>query len=62
MRLLDMGLDPLNFADALVCVVCPAADADPVQKLQGRVHTPTQDEFDRLANLYGLEYYPELNI
>ena len=60
-RLLDMGLDPLNFADALVCVVAQRLMRTLCKNCKEE-YTPTQDEFDRLANLYGLEYYPELNI
>jgi len=60
-RLLEMGLDPLNFADALVCVVAQRLMRTLCKNCKEE-YTPTQDEFDRLANLYGLEYYPELNI
>ena len=34
-RLLDMGIDPLNFADALLGILAQPADPNAVQKLQG---------------------------
>lgn len=60
-RLLDMGLDPLNFADALIAVVAQRLGRTLCKDCK-EDYTPTQEEFDRLANLYGLEYYAELDI
>jgi type II secretory ATPase GspE/PulE/Tfp pilus assembly ATPase PilB-like protein len=60
-RLLDMGLDPFNFADALLCVLA--------QRLVKRICTeckeeyhPTQDEFDSLAEGYGRQALAELGV
>jgi type II secretory ATPase GspE/PulE/Tfp pilus assembly ATPase PilB-like protein len=60
-RLLDMGLDPFNFADALLVVVA--------QRLVRRVCTdcideyhPDQGEFDEMAQAYGVDDFQKLNI
>ncbi|MBF0138999.1 MAG: GspE/PulE family protein [Magnetococcales bacterium] len=58
-RLLDLGLDPLNFADALLGILaqrlvrtlCPACK-------QG--YKPQEPEWDRLRRLYGEQYWDEL--
>ena len=60
-RLLDMGLDPMNFADALVGIVAQRL----MRTLCGTCkepYKPSQEEIDRLIHLYGEEYFPELNI
>lgn len=51
-RLLDMGMDPFNFADAVLCILA--------QRLARRLcsdckqeYTPSQEEFDTLAREYG---------
>ncbi|NLW82001.1 MAG: Flp pilus assembly complex ATPase component TadA [Desulfovibrionales bacterium] len=60
-RLLDMGIESLNFAEALqgilaqrlvktLCVSCRAA------------HEVTDEEWDYLVSQYGSEYFPELGI
>jgi type II secretory ATPase GspE/PulE/Tfp pilus assembly ATPase PilB-like protein len=60
-RLLDMGLDPFNFADALLAVLA--------QRLVRRVCTdckeeyhPEQDEFDELVHAYGPEEFVKLGV
>jgi type II secretory ATPase GspE/PulE/Tfp pilus assembly ATPase PilB-like protein len=60
-RLLDMGLDPFNFADALLCVLA--------QRLVKRICTeckeeyhPTQDEFDAMAEGYGRQELAALGV
>ncbi len=60
-RLLDMGLDPLNFSDAIVGVVaqrlvrtlCPDCKES---------YTPTPEEVQRLVHAYGDGAFPELQI
>ncbi|MBN2451325.1 MAG: Flp pilus assembly complex ATPase component TadA, partial [Lentisphaeria bacterium] len=60
-RLLDMGLDPLNFADAMIGVLaqrlvrtlCPDCKEE---------YIPDSDEIARLVNVYGAEFFPELKI
>jgi len=58
-RLLDMGLDPFNFADALLCVLA--------QRLVRRVcpdckeeYHPEKEEFDELVHAYGEEDFAKL--
>ena len=58
-RLLDMGLDPFNFADALLAVVA--------QRLVRRIcvdcreeYHPEEKEFDELVHAYGVDDFPTL--
>jgi len=60
-RLLDMGLDPFNFADALLCVLA--------QRLVRRVcadckeeYHPEKDEYEEMAQAYGAEEWEKLGI
>jgi type II secretory ATPase GspE/PulE/Tfp pilus assembly ATPase PilB-like protein len=60
-RLLDMGLDPFNFADALLIVVA--------QRLVRRIcvdcreeYHPERDEFDELVHAYGVDELPKLGV
>jgi type II secretory ATPase GspE/PulE/Tfp pilus assembly ATPase PilB-like protein len=60
-RLLDMGLDPFNFADALLAVVA--------QRLVRRICTdcleqyhPEQDEFEEMVHAYGADDFQKLNV
>jgi type II secretory ATPase GspE/PulE/Tfp pilus assembly ATPase PilB-like protein len=60
-RLLDMGLDPFNFADALLAVVA--------QRLVRRLCTdcleeyhPEQEEFEELVQAYGADDFKKLNV
>ena len=60
-RLLDMGLDPFNFADALLTVVA--------QRLVRRIcvdcreeYHPGQDEFDELVHAYGAADFQKLGV
>ncbi|MEO5377747.1 MAG: GspE/PulE family protein [Magnetococcus sp. DMHC-6] len=60
-RLLDLGLDPLNFADALLGVLAQRL----VRTLCGACkqrYKPNDEEWNRLVSLYGEEFFPELNI
>ena len=60
-RLLDMGLDPMNFADALVGIVAQRL----MRTLCGTCkepYKPSQEEVDRLIHLYGEEHFSELNL
>jgi len=53
-RLLDMGMDPFNFADAILCIMaqrlvrtlCPDCKKD---------YHPEQKEYDELVRIYGAE-------
>jgi type II secretory ATPase GspE/PulE/Tfp pilus assembly ATPase PilB-like protein len=60
-RLLDMGLDPFNFSDALLTVVA--------QRLVRRLcldcreeYCPEQDEFDELVRTYGIDDFERLGV
>jgi len=60
-RLLDMGLDPFNFADALLCVLA--------QRLVRRVcvdcreeYHPEKEEFDEMVHAFGEEDFARLGI
>jgi type II secretory ATPase GspE/PulE/Tfp pilus assembly ATPase PilB-like protein len=60
-RLLDMGLDPFNFADALLCVIA--------QRLVRRVcadckeeYHPEKDEFEELVHAYGADDFAKLGV
>ncbi len=60
-RLLDMGLDPLNFADALIGVLAQRL----VRTLCSRCkesYTPSSEEMEKLVASYGPEYFPELGV
>ncbi|MGD9216549.1 MAG: GspE/PulE family protein [Desulfobacteraceae bacterium] len=55
-RLLDMGMDPFNFADAILCILaqrlvrtlCPDCK---------KAYTPTKEEYSELVREYGEEDY-----
>jgi len=60
-RLLDIGLDPMNFADALVGVVAQRL----VKTLCGKCkqpYKPDQEEIDKLKHFYGEDIVDELEI
>jgi type II secretory ATPase GspE/PulE/Tfp pilus assembly ATPase PilB-like protein len=60
-RLLDIGLDPMNFADALVGVVAQRL----IRTLCGKCkqpYKPDQEEIDKLVHFYGKEEISELNL
>ena len=60
-RLLDMEIDPFNFADALLGIMaqrlirtlCPKCKAP---------HHPSEEEFDELMEIYGRDFFPDLGI
>ena len=60
-RLLDMGLDPLNFADALIGVLAQRLVRTLCSKCK-EPYTPESEEFEKLVAAYGPEYFPELGI
>ncbi|MBS3809402.1 MAG: Flp pilus assembly complex ATPase component TadA, partial [Desulfobacterales bacterium] len=60
-RLLDMGLNPLNFSDAFICVLA--------QRLLRRLckncrqeYNPTKEEFDEIVEIYGPEAFENTGI
>lgn len=58
-RLLDMQLDPINFADALVAIIAQRL-VRTICKHCREPYTPNQEELDRLKHLYGKEHWAEL--
>ncbi len=50
-RLLDMGMDPFNFADALLCVLAQRLVRTLCKDCKEEYH-PNQDEYDALARAY----------
>jgi type II secretory ATPase GspE/PulE/Tfp pilus assembly ATPase PilB-like protein len=60
-RLLDLGLDPVNFSDALLGVLAQRL----MRTLCGACkesYKPTQHELDHLVNQYGVEQFPNTGI
>lgn len=60
-RLLDMGLDPLNFADAMIGIVAQRLVRTLCRECK-EAYVPERAEVDRLVNLYGAAAFPELSI
>jgi type II secretory ATPase GspE/PulE/Tfp pilus assembly ATPase PilB-like protein len=60
-RLIDMGMDPLHFADALLLIVAQRLVRTLCVKCKEDYH-PTQEEFDYLVKEYGEEKFPDLGI
>jgi type II secretory ATPase GspE/PulE/Tfp pilus assembly ATPase PilB-like protein len=60
-RLLDMGIDPLNFADALLAILAQRL-VRTLCKSCKEVYHPPKEEYDEMANAYGVEEFKKLNI
>jgi type II secretory ATPase GspE/PulE/Tfp pilus assembly ATPase PilB-like protein/GAF domain-containing protein len=60
-RLLDMGIDPLNFADALLGILAQRLVRTLCKKCKKAYH-PDRSEFDEMAEGYGEEQFLKLNI
>ena len=60
-RLLDMGIDPLNFADSLLGILAQRLVRTLCKKCKEEYH-PTREEYDELATNYGEELFAGLNI
>jgi len=60
-RLLDMGMNPLNFADSLILVVAQRL-VKTLCKNCCEDYRPTQEEFDTLVNEYGEKQFQRLGI
>jgi type II secretory ATPase GspE/PulE/Tfp pilus assembly ATPase PilB-like protein/GAF domain-containing protein len=60
-RLIDMGMNPLNFADALLLIVAQRLVRTLCKKCKEDYH-PSQEEFDSLVKEYGEEEFKNLNI
>jgi type II secretory ATPase GspE/PulE/Tfp pilus assembly ATPase PilB-like protein len=55
-RLLDMGMDPFNFSDAILCILAQRL-ARTLCKKCSRSYHPALDEYTSLAREYGLDYF-----
>jgi len=60
-RLLDMGMNPLNFADSLILIVAQRLIKTLCTNCREDYH-PTQEEFDTLVSEYGEEQFQKLGI
>jgi len=60
-RLLDMGIDPLNFADALLGILAQRLVRTLCKKCKESYH-PTPDEYQEIVESYGPELFAQLNI
>ena len=60
-RLLDMGIDPLNFADALLGILAQRLVRTLCKSCKEAYH-PTKEEFDEIATTYNIEEFSKLNI
>jgi type II secretory ATPase GspE/PulE/Tfp pilus assembly ATPase PilB-like protein len=58
-RLLDMGMDPFNFADAVLCILAQRLIRTLCKNCKEKYH-PTQEEYDDLVREYGKDYF-EMN-
>lgn len=55
-RLLDMGMDPFNFADAVLCILAQRLVRMLCRDCKKSYH-PSKDEYDELAREYGLQEF-----
>ncbi len=62
-RLIDMGMDPYNFADALLCILAQRLLRTLCKDCKQQYH-PTREEYDELVRTYGGEeiFNQNLNI
>lgn len=60
-RLLDMGIDPLNFADSLLGILAQRLVRTLCKACKEPYH-PTREEYDELSENYGEELFAQLNV
>lgn len=60
-RLLDMGMDPFNFADALLCILAQRLFRTLCKKCKEPYH-PKEDEYQDLVTEYGPEHFDKTGI
>jgi type II secretory ATPase GspE/PulE/Tfp pilus assembly ATPase PilB-like protein len=60
-RLLDMGIDPLNFADSLLGILAQRLVRTLCIKCKEAYH-PSNDEYNEIVETYGPEQFEKLNI
>lgn len=59
-RLLDMGIDPLNFADALLGILAQRLVRTLCKSCKEQYH-PTREEYEEIVETYGREEFAKLN-
>jgi type II secretory ATPase GspE/PulE/Tfp pilus assembly ATPase PilB-like protein len=57
-RLLDMGMDPFNFSDAILCILAQRLTRTLCEDCR-RAYHPSREEYTCLAHEYGLDYFKE---
>jgi type II secretory ATPase GspE/PulE/Tfp pilus assembly ATPase PilB-like protein len=60
-RLLDMNIDPFNFADALLGIMAQRLIRTLCQKCK-EAYNPSEEEFDEIMEAYGREYFPRVGV
>ena len=60
-RLLDMDIDPFNFADALLGIMAQRLIRTLCPKCKEGYH-PTEEEFDEIMEAYGREYFDRTGV
>ncbi|MGH9456131.1 MAG: ATPase, T2SS/T4P/T4SS family [Thermoanaerobaculia bacterium] len=60
-RLLDMDIDPFNFADALLGIMAQRLIRTLCAKCK-QPHHPSKEEFDEIVEVYGREWWPKTGI
>jgi type II secretory ATPase GspE/PulE/Tfp pilus assembly ATPase PilB-like protein/putative methionine-R-sulfoxide reductase with GAF domain len=60
-RLIDMDIDPFNFADALIAILAQRLVRTLCKKCKEAYH-PEREEFDQMVTTYGPEQFLELGI
>jgi type II secretory ATPase GspE/PulE/Tfp pilus assembly ATPase PilB-like protein len=60
-RLLDMGIDPLNFADALLAILAQRLVRTLCKSCKEQYHA-TKEEYDEMVQSYGPEEFKKVNI
>jgi type II secretory ATPase GspE/PulE/Tfp pilus assembly ATPase PilB-like protein/GAF domain-containing protein len=60
-RLLDMNIDPFNFADALLGILAQRLVRTLCLKCKESYH-PSQEEFDEIVEVYGPKYFPRTGL
>jgi type II secretory ATPase GspE/PulE/Tfp pilus assembly ATPase PilB-like protein len=58
-RLLDMGMDPFNFADAILCILAQRLVRTLCRECKRPFH-PTQSQYDELVREYGKESFAKV--
>ena len=60
-RLLDMGIDPLNFADALLGILAQRLVRTLCKKCKEAYH-PSEEEYEEMVEIYGKEHFANLSL